>query len=113
MRQLLNGLVTCAALGALLAWCGHGEAAFVGTPDPRLDRSVAMGEWAQNSIDVQLAALGCDKTRRLTDLVAVRNAATDKAGHIQFDTTTVRTEPLEQGFVDAAAGKVWVVGWCG
>lgn len=107
-----NLVLLVVVLGALLAWGGR-EVTLSGTPDPTQDRTVAMAGWAQESIDQQVAALGCDKAQRLADEVAVRNAAKDKAGRIQFDTVVVRKVSLEQGLALAAEGKVWTVGWCG
>lgn len=111
MTNLLATFPLLLALVALLAWGGR-EVRIVGTPDPSQDRAVAMDGWAQESIDGQLAALRCDKTQRLTDEVAVRNAAKDATGAVQFDTVVVRKVSFDEGFALSKAGKVWVVGWC-
>lgn len=107
----LNGLLLALATALLLAWGGR-EVAFTGTPDPTADRAVMMGQWAQESIDAQLADLGCDKTQRLTETVAVRNSARTKAGAVQFDTTVVRVEGFDAAWAAAQRGQIYVVGWC-
>lgn len=104
------------ALVALITWGGR-EVTFAGTPNPAADRAVMMDQWVQESIDTQLANLGCDKTPRLASKVAVRpaQASPDQRahGHWVFDTAVVTVVPFDEAFTKAEAGQVWVVGWCG
>lgn len=111
LYQSLHRIAILVVMLALLAWGGR-EVSFTGDA-PTVDKAAQMQQWAQQSIDAQLAELGCDTHKRLSPKVAVRNAAKDAQGHQQFDTTVVRVVTFDQGLTLAKAGTVWVVGWCG
>jgi hypothetical protein len=116
VRNLCGTFPLLLALFVLLAWGGR-DVVFTGTPDPAADRAVMMDQWVQDSLDAQLADLGCDKTPRLAPNVAVRPAQASPAerahGHWVFDTAVVTVVPFDEAFAQAEAGTVWVIGWCG
>jgi hypothetical protein len=72
---------------------------------------------AMTIIREQLADVGCDTRKRLTDKVAVVNApstAAEKArGQHRHDLTVVRVTSFDNAWAQAKAGEVYVVGWCG
>lgn len=115
MQAVANGLVLCAALALLLAWGSQTrELDLIGAPQStQAERDARFVADVEASIAAQVAALGCDTTPRLTDEVAVRNAARSKAGAVQFDTVVVRLMPFEQAWDAGRRGEVHTVGWCG
>lgn len=112
-KALRHGLLALMPLGFLAA-------ALAGTvaTDPTVDRTCS-AQWCQNGrqnaytegyvrdmIDGQLAALGCDRTKRLAPRVAVRNAKGYGKG-------VVRVVTFDAAWNAAKSGDVWVEGYCG